>query len=173
MYYGKINDHDIANGTGVRVSLFVSGCRHHCPGCFNECAWDFKYGETFTWKTKYKILDLLEYDYIDGLTILGGEPLEPENLCEVNSMVRYVRGVFENRKSIWIYSGYTYEELARRAGFYTLNTLELTDVLVDGRFIEAEKDITLKFRGSRNQRIIDVQKTLETGTVVLWENNNG
>lgn len=168
MYYGKINEHDIANGTGVRVSLFVSGCRHHCPGCFNECAWDFKYGKFFTWETKYKIIGALAHDYIDGLTILGGEPFEPENLQEVNSLVRDVRGKFGERKSIWIYSGFTYEELVGRADFFTLGILDMTDVLVDGRYIEAERDITLPFRGSRNQRIIDVQRTLERGSVVLW-----
>lgn len=167
MYYGKINEHDIANGTGVRVSLFVSGCRHHCPGCFNECAWDFKYGEYYTWKTKYHIIDLLKRDYIEGLTILGGEPFEPENLFEVFSLVQKVRGKFQMDKSIWIYSGFTYEELMKREDFFTKSILNLTDVLVDGRYIEAERDITLKFRGSRNQRIIDLDMTMETGNIII------
>lgn len=167
MYYGKINEHDIANGTGVRVSLFVSGCTHHCPGCFNECAWDFKYGEYFTWKEKYRIIELLKPDHIDGLTILGGEPLDPQNLFEVCSIVRDVRGVYDKRKTIWIYSGYTFEELAGRGDYYTQNILELVDVLVDGRFIEAEADVSLPFRGSRNQRIIDVRKSLKKGAAVL------
>lgn len=169
MYYGKINDHDIANGIGVRVSLFVSGCTHHCPGCFNEETWDFKYGTYFTWKEKYRIIDLLRRDYIDGLTILGGEPFEPENLCEVCSLVRDVHGIFDKDKTIWIYSGYTYEELADRADFYTNNILELTDVLVDGRYIEAERDVSLQFRGSRNQRIIDMRRTRQRGKIVLWK----
>ena len=166
MYYGKINDHDIANGTGVRVSLFVSGCRHHCPGCFNECAWDFEYGEPFTYFTIGEILNLLKPDYIDGLTILGGEPFEYYNTSEVLRLIDWVRIKYRHKKTIWIYSGFTFEELIKRED--ALVILHSCDVLVDGRFIEAEKDITLKFRGSRNQRIIDVQKSLETGEVVLW-----
>lgn len=167
MNIAKISPCDIANGQGVRVVVFVSGCRRHCQGCHNKEAWDFGYGEPFTAETKDYISALLEPDYIDGITILGGEPFEPENIHGVEEIVQIAE---ESGKSIWIYSGYTLEKLVQRARtereiWYILGT---ADVLVDGEYIEAERDITLRFRGSRNQRIIDLNKTWRNGDVVLW-----
>lgn len=149
MNYAKINKRDIANGAGIRVSLFVSGCRRHCRGCFNSEAWSFNYGERFTAATVDEILEALAPNYIEGLTILGGEPLEPENVLLVANLCYSVKERYPN-KTIWLYTGNKYEDI-RDYPF-----LSCVDILVDGEFIEAEKDITLKFRGSRNQRIIDV-----------------
>lgn len=169
MYYGKINDHDIANGTGVRVSLFVSGCRHHCPGCFNKETWNFEYGKPYTEETQKHILKLLEPDYISGITVLGGEPLEPENIHEVGNLLESVYKTFGFKKNTWLYTGFDFEMCMKALNDPAVERCICNcDVVVDGPFIEAEKDITLKFRGSRNQRIIDVQKSLETGGVVLW-----
>ena len=171
MYYGEIKKCDIANGEGVRVSLFVSGCTHHCPGCFNQDTWDFDYGKEYTQETEDEILKALSPGYINGLSLLGGEPFEPQNQ-EV--LVRLLRKVKEQypEKNIWCYSGYLFDkELlseSRARCEYTDEMLSMLDVLVDGRFVEALKDIRLVFRGSSNQRVIDVQKSLETGTVVLW-----
>lgn len=162
MYYGKINKTDIANGTGVRVSLFVSGCSHKCKGCFNREAWNYDYGEPFTYKTIAEILEALAPDHIAGLTILGGEPMDPENINTVAWLVLEARRKYPN-KSIWIYTGYTWDMVKRDL------VTDLIDVLVDGPFIEAQKDITLKFRGSKNQRIIDVQATKKSGDLVLLE----
>lgn len=160
MRYAKLNKTDIANGPGVRVSLFVSGCRRHCRGCFNSEAWSFDCGERFTTATVDEILEALAPNYIEGLSILGGEPLEPENVLLVADLCSRVRERYPN-KTIWLYTGYTYEEI-RDYPF-----LRAVDVLVDGPFIEAEKDITLKFRGSRNQRIIDVLASLDSGLVII------
>jgi anaerobic ribonucleoside-triphosphate reductase activating protein len=165
MNYAWINPTDIANGVGVRVSLFVSGCRRHCPGCHNQQAWDFIYGEPYTDEAADYILECLEKEYIDGISILGGEPMELENVDVVCSIVSMVRELYPD-KSIWVYTGYKYEELLDGIHGYLLSKI---DVLVDGPYIEAERDITLKFRGSRNQRIIDVQKSLKIGGVVLYE----
>lgn len=161
MNFGKINKADIANGTGVRVSLFVSGCRNRCKGCFNPEAWSFSYGEPFTADTVKEILKALAPDYISGLTILGGDPMECENVVPVENLCRQVKSMYPD-KTIWIYTGYSWEDVRH------LPMMLYADVLVDGRFIEAEKDLTLKFRGSRNQRIIDVQKSSETKKVELW-----
>ena len=172
MYYGEIKKCDIANGEGVRVSLFVSGCTHHCPGCFNEATWDFHYGKEFTEETEKELLDALEPSYINGLSLLGGEPFEPENQ---KALVLFLRKVKERYpgKNIWCYSGYLYDSQllseSRARCEYTDEMLSMIDVLVDGRFVESRKDITLVFRGSSNQRIIDVKKSLESGDVVLWE----
>ena len=172
MYYGEIKKCDIANGEGVRVSLFVSGCTHHCPGCFNQDTWDFDYGKEYTQETEDEILKALSPGYINGLSLLGGEPFEPQNQ-EV--LVRLLRKVKEQypEKNIWCYSGYLFDkELlseSRARCEYTDEMLSMLDVLVDGRFVEALKDTRLVFRGSSNQRVIDVQKSLETGTVVPWE----
>lgn len=172
MYYGEIKKCDIANGEGVRVSLFVSGCTHHCPGCFNEATWDFHYGKEFTEETEKELLDALEPSYINGLSLLGGEPFEPENQ---KALVLFLRKVKERYpgKNIWCYSGYLYDSQllseSRARCEYTDEMLSMIDVLVDGRFVESLKDITLVFRGSSNQRIIDVKKSLESGDVVLWE----
>ena len=172
MYYGNIKKSDIANGPGVRVSLFVSGCTHHCKGCFNEETWNFKYGEPFTEKTEEQILKLLEPSYVSGLTVLGGEPMEYVNQKE---LLPFLKKVKENypKKTIWCSTGYVYEKdlLGRMIQKWkiTKEILELIDVLVDGPFIEEQKDITLLFRGSANQRLIDVPQSLAAGEVILWE----
>ncbi len=158
MNYASIRTCDIANGEGVRVSLFVSGCTHHCKGCFNEAAWDFAYGEPFTKKTENEILAALEPDFIDGLTLLGGEPMEPENQRALMPLLRRFREKFGDAKTLWIYTGCVLEtDLKAESRWRTEVTdemLSLTDVLVDGPFLEAKKDISLQFRGSSNQRII-------------------
>ena len=157
MNYASIRTCDIANGEGVRVSLFVSGCTHHCKGCFNEAAWDFAYGEPFTKKTENEILAALEPDFIDGLTLLGGEPMEPENQRALMPLLRRFREKFGDAKTLWIYTGCVLEtDLKAESRWRTEVTdemLSLTDVLVDGPFLEAKKDISLQFRGSSNQRI--------------------
>ncbi|MCC8066524.1 MAG: anaerobic ribonucleoside-triphosphate reductase activating protein [Clostridiales bacterium] len=161
MNYGNIKNCDIANGPGVRISLFVSGCRHHCKGCFNPETWSFDYGEPFTARTEEQILELLKPDYIQGLTVLGGEPFEPENQPVVASLLKKVRGQYPN-KDIWCYTGYLYDvDLIPGGRVFTEVTQELLsciDVLVDGEFIEAEKDISLQFRGSRNQRLLHLKE---------------
>ena len=158
MNYASIRTCDIANGEGVRVSLFVSGCTHHCKGCFNEAAWDFAYGEPFTKKTENEILAALEPDFIDGLTLLGGEPMEPENQRALMPLLRRFREKFGDAKTLWIYTGCVLEtDLKAESRWRTEVTdemLSLTDVLVDGPFLEAKKDISLQFRGSSNQRIL-------------------
>ena len=158
MNYASIRTCDIANGEGVRVSLFVSGCTHHCKGCFNEAAWDFAYGEPFTKKTENEILAALEPDFIDGLTLLGGEPMEPENQRALMPLLRRFREKFGDTKTLWIYTGCVLEtDLKAESRWRTEVTdemLSLTDVLVDGPFLEAKKDISLQFRGSSNQRSI-------------------
>ncbi len=171
MNYGNIKRLDVADGEGVRVSLFVSGCRNHCENCFQPETWDFSYGQAYTRETEDKILSLLEPYYVDGLTLLGGEPFEPENQRELVKLLRRVRAE-RPEKTVWCYSGYTFEQM-RSEGHprceVTDEMLGLIDVLVDGRFVEALKDISLKFRGSSNQRIIDVRRTLESGEVVLFD----
>ena len=161
MHYAKINKYDVANGPGVRVSLFVSGCRNCCKGCFNTQLWDFNFGNEFTDKTSVEILASLKPNYIAGLSILGGEPMEPENQQELLPFIKWIHKKAPN-KTIWIYTGYTIEELLGNKIIpnVTLPILECTNVLVDGRFEESLKDISLVFRGSSNQRIIDVQWTL-------------
>lgn len=170
MNYGTIKKYDIANGEGVRVSLFVSGCTHHCKNCFNEEAWDFGYGKPFTADTEQEIMDALSADYINGLTLLGGEPFEPENQKVLLPFLRRVRERFPE-KDIWCYTGYSLErELladSRARCECTDEMLSFIDVLVDGRFVEELKDISLPFRGSSNQRIIDLKATLESGCAVL------
>jgi anaerobic ribonucleoside-triphosphate reductase activating protein len=159
--YASIRTCDIANGEGVRVSLFVSGCTHHCKGCFNEAAWDFAYGEPFTKKTENEVLSALEPDFIDGLTLLGGEPMEPENQRALMPLLRRFREKFGDAKTLWIYTGCVLEtDLKAESRWRTEVTdemLSLTDVLVDGPFLEAKKNISLQFRGSSNQRIIHLR----------------
>ena len=150
MNYGKIKKVDIANGPGVRVSLFVSGCRNHCPGCFNPETWDFGYGEPFTKTTEKEIMKALRPSWIQGLSILGGEPMEPENQKALLPLLRRIR-VMQPDKDVWLYTGYRYEDIA------DAEILKWIDVLVDGPYVEAEKDISLAIRGSRNQRIIRVR----------------
>ena len=157
MNYGKINKYDVANGPGVRVSLFVSGCRRKCPGCFNEETWDFEYGEPFTNATLGELITSLSPEYISGLTILGGEPFEPDNIAEVRRIIAVIRDLYP-QKSIWVYTGYKIEHLIKGDSDYDQHVrsiLENIDVLVDGPFIEELKDITLAFMGSSNQRIIE------------------
>ncbi len=172
MYYGEIKKCDIANGEGVRVSLFVSGCTHHCPGCFNRETWDFCYGKEFTKETEDELLKALEPGYINGLSLLGGEPFEPQNQAVLVPFLRKVRERYPE-KTIWCYSGYLFDkELLRESRArceWTDEMLSMLDILVDGRFVEALKDITLVFRGSSNQRVIDVKKSMDSGEIVLWE----
>lgn len=164
MNYAAIKKTDVANGTGVRVSLFVSGCRHACKGCFNSEAWDFDYGEPFTDEIKDEILAALDYEYIEGFSVLGGEPFEPENRPVVLEIIKAVRERYPEM-SIWCYSGFLFEDLAKTE--IARDILGLIDVLVDGKFVEAKKNLRLKFRGSENQRIIDVKKSMSEGKVVL------
>ena len=164
MYYGEIKKHDIANGRGIRVSLFVSGCRHHCKGCFNPETWDFCYGKEYTPQIESEILDALKPSYIEGLSLLGGEPFEPENQPSLLELLKKVRKDFSD-KTVWCYSGYTFEELAGLVPssaftWVTKELLSLIDILVDGEFVLEKKNISLKFRGSENQRILDVKKSL-------------
>ncbi len=169
MHYATIKNCDIANGPGVRVSLFVSGCTHRCPGCFNEVAWDFEYGEPFTQQTIDTILDMLRPSYIRGLTLLGGEPFEPRNQEAVVELLRQVKKELPE-KSIWAFSGYLFDRdiLSGRLGD-TAEYLSYLDVLVDGPFIEAKKNLSLRFRGSENQRLIDVKASLKEGSIVPWD----
>jgi len=166
MNYGQIYDCDPGNGPGLRVSLFVSGCTHHCPSCFNEQTWDFSYGEPYTAATQANIIEMLNRPYIQGLTVLGGEPMESVNQKVVWALLKEVREKLPT-KDIWIYSGYTFEELldpkSRCHRPSTKPILELADVLVDGRFVMAKKDVRLTFRGSRNQRVLDLKESLHTG----------
>ena len=170
MNYGEIKNYDIANGEGVRVSLFVSGCTHHCKNCFNSETWSFEYGKPFTKETEDYIIECLSPDYIDGLSLLGGEPFEPQNQEVPLPFLRKVKNELPN-KNIWCYTGYLFDrELlseSRARCEFTDEMLSLIDVLVDGEFVQAMHDISLAFRGSSNQRIIDVQKSLETGEVKL------
>ncbi len=171
MNYATIKPYDIANGKGVRVSLFVSGCRHHCKNCFNKEAWDFSYGDPFTEEIKQKIFEYLAPDYISGITLLGGEPFEPENQEALTNLLKEIRQKFPN-KVIWCYTGFVFDKellgSSRAVTQFTIPMLEQIDVLVDGRFVEELKDISLKFRGSSNQRIIDVQKSLKEKQVILY-----
>lgn len=171
MNYGNIKTNDIANGKGVRTSLFVSGCTHCCKGCFNSETWDFNYGKPFTRETENEIIESLKPFYIDGLTVLGGEPFEKENQLALLPFIKRVKAELPE-KSIWFYSGYTLEELKTLPRCRTKATdelLSLIDILVDGEFILEKKNISLNFRGSENQRIIDLKKTLKTGKTVLYE----
>ncbi|MDY3031453.1 MAG: anaerobic ribonucleoside-triphosphate reductase activating protein [Clostridia bacterium] len=169
MNYGAIKKTDIANGPGVRVSLFVSGCTHRCKGCFNQETWDFGYGNPFTDDTQRELLEALSPSYIAGLSVLGGEPFEPQNQRELLPFLQKVRELLPS-KSIWVYSGYLFDtELlgeSRARCEVTDEILRLIDVIVDGEFIEEQKNITLRFKGSENQRIIDVKRSLAAGAVV-------
>lgn len=171
MNYATIKWADVANGPGVRVSLFVSGCTHQCPGCFNPEAWDFQYGQPFTQAEEDKILAALDPAHIKGLSLLGGEPFEPDNQRALLPLLRRVRGELPG-KTVWCYSGYILEELHRPSRArceVTDEMLSLLDVLVDGEFVEAKKDLSLRFRGSSNQRILDVPRSLAAGQAVLWD----
>lgn len=170
MYYSTIKKFDIANGPGCRVTLFVSGCRRHCPGCHNPETWDFHAGQIFTNRAALEIIDALDNENIQGLTIMGGEPLEPENQETVLGIIQLAKDI-QPEKDIWLYTGFSFEpgNIPTNNRNIFIGIMELIDVLVDGEYREDERDITLRFRGSRNQRIIDMVKTLEAGKVVLWE----
>ena len=170
MNYAEIKSCDIANGLGVRVSLFVSGCTHRCPECFNEIAWDFRYGKEFTEETIEHIIELLKPSHIKGLSLLGGEPMEISNQRGLLPLLRRVHQEYPH-KDVWCYSGYVYEDLldgGKQHIEITDELLSYIDILVDGPFILDKKDIRLKFRGSNNQRIIDMKKTKEKQEIVLW-----
>ena len=170
MHYGEIKRLDVANGIGVRVTLFVSGCTNHCENCFQPQTWDFNYGQQFTKTQEDQIIDLLKPDYIAGLSLLGGEPMEDLNQKGLLPFVKRVKEIYPN-KTIWCYSGYTYEYLLEKSKTqeYTKELLSLIDVLVDGKYVEELHDLSLRFRGSSNQRIIDVPKTLQQNKIVLWQ----
>ena len=174
--YATIKNCDIANGPGVRISLFVSGCTHKCKGCFNEVAWDFEYGQPFTQETVDYILSLLAPVYVKGLTLLGGEPFEPQNQPALVDLLRQVKAKYPE-KSIWAFSGYLFDRdmLSGKLGDAQIlkEFLSYLDVLVDGPFVESKKDLTLRFRGSSNQRLIDVPASLAAGEVVLWQDWQG
>lgn len=162
MNYAGIDEVEIANGEGVGVTLFVSGCPFHCKGCFNQEAWDYDYGNKLTWGVMEQIMDLANKSYIQRISILGGEPLAKENVIDVGAFIMAVHRNFRDKK-IWLYTGYTYEELSPAQ----LVAASYADVLVDGRFIEKQKDLQLKFRGSRNQRVIDIAAMRAAGD---WDN---
>ena len=172
MNYCTIKTCDIANGEGVRTSLFVSGCTNHCEECFQPETWDFNYGEEFTRQIEDKIIESIKPYYVNGLTLLGGEPFEPKNQKELLPLLRRVREECPN-KSIWCFTGFTLDcELWKEGSYprceYTDEMLSLIDVLIDGRFVKRLHDISLRFRGSSNQRVIDMKKTLATGEITLW-----
>lgn len=171
MRYGAIKKRDIANGIGVRVVLFVSGCTHHCKGCFQPETWSFDYGQDYTKATEDEIIEALRPSFIDGLTLLGGEPFEPRNQAELVKLLRRVRSELPE-KTVWAFSGYTFEELtgeSRARCQVTDEMLSMVDVLVDGEFVEEKRNISLQFRGSENQRLIDVPKTLAGGQIIWWQ----
>lgn len=160
MNYGAIRRESVVDGPGVRVSLFVSGCPHRCPGCFNQELWNYNAGDPFTFADELMVMKAAEPGYIAGLSVLGGEPLAPWNRGEVLSLCHHFKKRFPN-KTIWLFTGYTWDTVKDFPG------IDVVDVIVDGRFIEAEKDLTLRFRGSRNQRIIDVKKS--KNKLTLWK----
>ena len=172
MNYAEIKQYDVANGTGVRVSIFVSGCTHHCKHCFNEETWDFNYGRPFSETEADQIVEYLKPDYVAGLSVLGGEPFEPSNQEGLLPLLQAVTKEYPE-KDIWCYTGYLFdkqilEDMCRKSEV-TRQMLSCIDILVDGRFVEEKKNLKLRFRGSENQRIIDVKKSLEQGRVIHWE----
>ncbi len=174
MYYGNIKKNDIANGEGVRTSLFVSGCRNACKNCFNRETWAFDYGEPYTDEVERELLDSCQGSYNRGLTVLGGEPMEPENQRVLLPLLKKFKERYPD-KTIWLYTGNLYEELTCGVGNHykcievTAELLSYVDILVDGRYVEEKKSLGLRFRGSSNQRVIDMNKTRERGSVVIWE----
>ena len=172
MKYAEIKFNDIANGEGVRTSLFVSGCRHHCKNCFNAVTWDFEYGKEFTPETEEQILESVEPFWINGLSILGGEPFEPENQAALLSLLEKFHKRYPD-KNVWCYTGFTFEEItgAQKSRAFTdisEKLLKNIDILVDGKYVDELRDIRLRFRGSSNQRIIDVKKSLEEKTITEY-----
>ncbi len=173
MNYSAIKWTDIANGEGVRVSLFVSGCTRRCPNCFNEIAWDFTHGECFDQLIQEQIINALKADYIAGISLLGGEPLEPQNQKALYPFIKQVKELYPN-KTVWCYTGCIYDESngclkePQKNTEITKQLISLFDVLVDGPYIEELKDVRLKFRGSSNQRVIDVKKSLSKSECILY-----
>lgn len=174
MYYGAIKKNDVANGEGIRTSVFVSGCTNRCKNCFNPETWAFDYGKPFTDSTAEEIFKTFENPVIRGISILGGEPMEPENQTEILRLLREFKKRFPT-KTVWLYTGNLYEELLGEPGSHpkclpiTGELLSMVDILVDGRYIEEEKSLGLRFRGSKNQRIIDMNKTRASGKVTIWD----
>ena len=170
MNYADIKRVDVANGEGVRVSVFVSGCNHHCKGCFNECAWDFKYGNEFDNQAKENVIKFMDHDYIKGLSLLGGEPLEPANQEGLLPLIKEVKEKYPD-KTIWCYTGFDFEkdivENMAQTNSTTKELLKYIDVVVDGKFVEDLKSPKLRFRGSSNQRILDAQETIKEHKPVL------
>ena len=177
MHYGVIKKFDIANGEGIRTTLFVSGCRNRCKGCFQPETWDFSYGQPFTKETEEEIFATMSNSSVRGLTILGGEPMEPENQRELLPFIREFKSRFPD-KTVWLYTGNLYEELTGKMGEHykciecTEELLSYVDILVDGRFVEEEKRLGLRFRGSANQRVIDMNETRKTGGITIWSGCN-
>lgn len=185
MNYADVKYNDIANGPGIRTSLFVSGCRRHCEGCFNSEAWPFDYGSQFTDDTKAAIRKSLEPEWVDGITFLGGDPMEPENQDGLFPFIKELRASFdetnrlgdtERQKTIWLFSGYRYNDLIKQ-GYekhteHTDEILSCLDVLVDGPFVIDKKDLSLRFCGSSNQRVIDMNKTRDEGKVIIWKDDD-
>lgn len=173
MYYGELKKCDIANGIGVRVTLFVSGCTNHCEDCFQPQTWAFDYGKPFTDETKAEIFAELDKPFVNGLTVLGGEPFEPRNQRELLPLLREVKERYPG-KTIWCFTGFRLDDELLKDGSYprcevTDDMLACIDILVDGRFVKELKDISLQFRGSRNQRVIDLNRTRETGSITIWD----
>lgn len=166
MRYAKIDEYEVVNGRLAGQSLYVQGCRFHCPNCFNSDIWDFQGGKEWTSAAKKEFLDLSNRQYIKRISILGGEPLADENVNDVCDLLMQTRNLYPDKK-IWLYTGYTWEELIRDDK--RKNTIKFADVLVDGRYVDLEKDASLKWKGSRNQRVIDVQQTIKQGVITLWE----
>ncbi len=174
MNYAQIKNYDVANGPGIRVSLFVSGCTHHCKGCFNAVTWDFGYGSRYTQETEDEIVNALDSEYIKGLSVLGGEPFEQQNLPAILPLVKRVRKLYPD-KTIWCYTGYSFTDdiISHMIDIRpeVRPFLECIDIIVDGEFVEEKKNLRLKFRGSSNQRIIDVKASLASGKVQIIDEN--
>jgi len=175
MNYCEIKNCDIANGPGVRITLFVSGCRNHCPGCFQPQTWDFSFGNPFDEAVRERLIRMLEPSYIRGITVLGGEPFEPENQNALLGLLSEIRRRLPG-KDVWIFTGFTWEELhspdCRAFTEFTEELINAADVIVDGRFVEEKKNIRLRFRGSENQRLIDVKRTVSEGRIAVWNEDN-
>lgn len=174
MYYSVIKNCDIANGEGIRVTLFVSGCRNHCKDCFQSETWDFNFGKPFTDETQQLLIDMLKPNYIKGITILGGEPFEPENQPALIKLLKNLKKIYP-QKDVWCFTGFTLDKeiwgSSRASGENAEKLLQYIDILVDGRFVSDLKNLNLKFRGSSNQRIIDVQKSIKNKQIVLSKLN--
>ena len=166
MNYSQIRYMDISNGPGIGISLFVQGCPIRCRNCFNPETWDFKGGKTWTQEIRNKFTALANRDYIHRVSILGGEPLAHENLSDISQLLETLKALYKETKAVWLYTGYTFEEFNEDQ----LKVMANIDVLVDGPYIHEQRDITLPYKGSTNQRVIDVQETLRKGQIVLWHN---